>query len=135
MALSTLKLIRGISTAAARYASSSSGLPPAIEAMNQATRHLPQWEKALHHAKHHAPAGSRKWKYISLASVPVMIFFSIKIGHHHMTHEPERMEYHPGITYLWIVRKPFPWRDGKTPLFYNPKVNPIPGIGYEDEQE
>lgn len=43
----------------------------------------------------------------------------------------ERVEYKP-YEYLGIRHKRFPWGDGNKSLFHNPKLNGIPGVGYEE---
>ncbi|CAK9293399.1 unnamed protein product [Gordionus sp. m RMFG-2023] len=45
-------------------------------------------------------------------------------------HRPPYKEY----SYMRKISKPFFWKDGKTPLFYNPYYNPLPGVGYVTDE-
>ncbi|XP_076288006.1 cytochrome c oxidase subunit 6A1, mitochondrial [Lasioglossum baleicum] len=75
----------------------------------------------------------RLWRNLSLfGAFPAILLAmancymnSMNNGHH----RPEYLE----MPYLKVLRKPFPWGDGKHSLFHNPKTNWIPGVGYEED--
>ncbi|XP_075253203.1 cytochrome c oxidase subunit 6A2, mitochondrial-like [Convolutriloba macropyga] len=88
-------------------------------------------------SEHHAQS-SNFWKAATFfIAIPAMMLgaynaYRKEAAHHlHSLHEG-RPEYKP-YPHLGIIRKPFPWGDGKRGLFFNPKKNPVPGEGYVDE--
>nr|XP_033331242.1 cytochrome c oxidase subunit 6A1, mitochondrial-like [Megalopta genalis] len=73
----------------------------------------------------------RLWKYISLfvgAPCILLAMANCYINSLHPHKRPEPIE----LPYLKVMRKPFPWGDGKHSLFHNPKTNWIKGVGYEE---
>jgi len=81
---------------------------------------------------HHNPGLWQKIFYF--VCVPALILTSIKTYLDEQDHKkhPHRPEYIP-YEYLYVRRKKFPWGDGNHSLFHNPKHNPIPGVGYEED--
>nr|XP_033321728.1 uncharacterized protein LOC117217927 [Megalopta genalis] len=72
------------------------------------------------------------WQCLSLfIGIPAVLIYSLVYWTHlkHKKCQPrqEFVEY----PYLRIMRKPFPWGDGKHSLFHNPEKNPISPHGYE----
>ncbi|XP_053988730.1 cytochrome c oxidase subunit 6A1, mitochondrial-like [Hylaeus volcanicus] len=83
---------------------------------------------------HETGEGSVKlWRNISLfIGLPAIALAMVNcfIRHQQEDHHerPEFIHY----PYMKVMNKPFPWGDGKHSLFHNPKVNWIPGVGYEE---
>ncbi|XP_076755088.1 cytochrome c oxidase subunit 6A1, mitochondrial [Xylocopa sonorina] len=78
-------------------------------------------------------ASENLWKNISyFVGLPAIALSMLNVYLKHKEEEEhERPEFVP-MPYLKIMNKPFPWGDGKHSLFHNPKVNYVPGIGWEE---
>lgn len=80
---------------------------------------------------------SKYWEpifyYVMLPLTFISLVRALYLEHEEDKHIKERRPPYVPVEYLRIIRTPFPWGDGKTPLFYNPKRNPLPGIGYVDD--
>ncbi|XP_022185266.2 cytochrome c oxidase subunit 13, mitochondrial [Nilaparvata lugens] len=75
----------------------------------------------------------KKWRFITLfIALPLIIALSLStllMGESEHT-RPPYVEYE----YMYRRVKPFFWGDGKKSFFHNPCLNPVPGIGYEDDK-
>ncbi|KOC63859.1 Cytochrome c oxidase subunit 6A1, mitochondrial [Habropoda laboriosa] len=79
-----------------------------------------------------AEKGATLWRNISIfVGLPLIILSNVNSYLNSQQHHRERPEF-IAYPYLKIINKPFPWGDGKHSLFHNPKVNYVPGIGYEE---
>ncbi|XP_076653612.1 cytochrome c oxidase subunit 6A, mitochondrial [Halictus rubicundus] len=73
------------------------------------------------------------WRNLSLGvALPAILLAMGNCYMNSISHGHHRSEYCE-IPYLKVIRKPFPWGDGKHSLFHNPKTNWIPGVGYEED--
>ncbi|XP_076182911.1 cytochrome c oxidase subunit 6A1, mitochondrial [Ptiloglossa arizonensis] len=72
------------------------------------------------------------WRITWFVGFPTIILSGIDcyLRHQRENHD-ERPEY-AAYEYRTILRKPFPWGDGKHTLFHSPKRNYIPGVGFEE---
>lgn len=65
--------------------------------------------------------------------IPALIYGCYRavasLNEEHERGRPEYIEYE----FRNIRTKPFPWRDGNKPLFYNPRSDWVPGVGYEKD--
>ncbi|XP_076227979.1 cytochrome c oxidase subunit 6A1, mitochondrial [Nomia melanderi] len=89
--------------------------------------------KTVEQLSHRPSEGTLKlWRFMTLfVGAPCLVLCMINcyinsLNEHHERPPPLEMPY------LKIMRKPFPWGDGKHSLFHNPKTNWIPGVGYEE---
>ncbi|XP_078045140.1 cytochrome c oxidase subunit 6A1, mitochondrial [Augochlora pura] len=71
------------------------------------------------------------WRNLSFFVGAPCILLAMSNCYMNSLHPHARSE-HIEFPYLKIIKKPFPWGDGKHSLFHNPRTNWIKGVGYEE---
>ncbi|XP_043788046.1 cytochrome c oxidase subunit 6A1, mitochondrial-like [Apis laboriosa] len=99
------------------------------------TRGMEEYVKTVEQRIHHVSDGTIKlYKFITFyIAFPII---GLTMANCYLKHKEEHSKPPPKFVhypYLKIMNKPFPWGDGKHSLFHNPRINYIPGIGYEEE--
>ncbi|OAF69640.1 Cytochrome c oxidase polypeptide VIa-liver [Intoshia linei] len=72
------------------------------------------------------------WTFVCIGGAPILVgaMAYVVINYKH----PKRIPYKP-YEYMYKIQRPFPWGDGNHSFFHNPKLNAVPGVGYEEEEE